>query len=94
MSGSVVVEVKILDFLDNQIIQKSISGESDTVKIFNLLYYLEEQVGGAICFSHYCLPELGSRYVNDQWTIEIDCCCKEQSRHIEERLKKIFPNYK
>jgi hypothetical protein len=90
MSAPYVVEVKVLDFLDNHSTQKPLSGEPDTVKIFNLLHYIDEHVGGALCFTHFCLPELGSRFVDGIWTIEIDCCCREQSAVVEKRVEKIF----
>jgi hypothetical protein len=90
MSSPVVVEVKVLDFLDNHSVQRPLSGEPESVKIFNLLHYVDEHVGGALCFSHFCLPELGSRFIDGIWTIEIECCCREQSIQVERRLEKIF----
>jgi len=91
MASPVVLEVKILDFIENQTIHKPAIGEPDTEIMFRILHYIDEEIGGALCLTHVCLPELGSRYFDGIWTIEIDCCCNKHSEFIVNRIKNIFP---
>lgn len=89
MVNGVIIELKLLDFFHSSS-TSTISRECDPFNMPHLLQYLEEQLGGALCLTHYCLPELSSNISGEYQVIEIGCCCKHQSKIIEARIKEIF----
>ena len=86
MCHSFVVEMKVAHSIDNQIFHKPLTGNYEPEAIFAVLSFLDEEIGGAMCLAHFMLPELGSRFTNDVWKIEIRSCCKEHSQYLEKRV--------
>jgi hypothetical protein len=90
MQQSFIIEVRITDLIERHptIIDNSIY-HLDIIRIFE--NQLEEIIGGMLCLDHVNLPEIQPlKDFGDSWILQIACCCKIQSRLVEDRLNKIL----
>ena len=90
MQDKVIIEVRLSDIPADGVMPDQHSKGSQGYYISHVIHFLNEQIGGAICFNHFCLPQLETKFFDSHWVIEVSCCCFRHSDHIQQRLTKLF----
>lgn len=92
MANSIVLELRFSAASQQLLSNYGDALNPETEYIYQLINIIDEKTGGMLCLDHYCLPDARSSFVNNRWSININCCCEKHAQQVEERLKSIFPD--